>query len=89
MPEFVCIVEQAGVATSGAMTPNPGVALLLTDTGGAFQSTWFYAANSGKKEMLAVALAAIGTQSQVNAFCDAPAAGGPSTECHNLYLMSS
>jgi hypothetical protein len=89
MTEFVCIVQQAGVATSGAPTPNPGVLFLLSDTGGSFQNEWFYAANSGKKEMLAVALAAISTQSQVNAWCDPPVTGGPSTECYNLYLTAS
>jgi hypothetical protein len=63
----------------------------LTDLGGSFAQTWFYAANTSKKEMLAVALAAISTQSQVRAVLDIPTGQDvtPHPQCHRLYIVAS
>jgi len=83
---FVCVVVEAGVATNSTLTPSPVVFLELSDTGGTFQNEWFFASNAGKREMLAVGLAAISTQSNVNVWCDPPSGADP--QCYNLYLMS-
>jgi hypothetical protein len=81
---YVCTVSEAGPNTQGS---GPVVMLLLTDTGGAFPATWFVAAANARDQMLAVGLAAISTQSQVNVWADPPAGGSP-TKVYNLYLMS-
>lgn len=52
---FTCRVESAGTAENRETLIN------LTDTGGEFSSRWFTALDSVKREMLATALAAIGT----------------------------
>jgi hypothetical protein len=64
------------------------VLINLTDAAGSFSDTWFFATASAKNQMLAVALAAISTQSQVSAFVETPA-GGTATECYNLYIKAS
>jgi len=50
-----------------------------------FQSQWFYAAQPGKTEMLAVALAAIANQNQVHVWLDPP----PNGLCHDIYVIPS
>ena len=91
MPEYTCTVVQAGAAASGGgLTPDPGVLLYLTDTQGSFPPSWFFAAQTAKNQMLAVALAAISTQSQVHVFAaDAPVAGGAPPQINNLYIIAS
>ncbi len=89
--EFSCWVNQAGVGTQGGTeTPNPVVYFQLTDVKGSFTGAWWYAAEPGKNQMLAVALAAIANQYQVNAFLDPAVPGGssPHPACYNLYLMA-
>jgi hypothetical protein len=93
--QFNCTVNQAGPAANNAgETPSPVIYLNLTDVNGSFSNTWFFAANICKKEMLAVALAAISTQSQVNAWLDPPVNPQPgqpqaSTQCYNLYVYGT
>ncbi len=93
---FTCTVDSAGPFASAA-TPNlpaDPVFLTLTDLGGAFQQRVYYAADSIKREILAVALTAISTQRQVGAFVAPPDPREdprePSlTECYALGVIVS
>jgi len=92
--QVTCTVNQAGPAAQNqSETADPVIYLQLSDLGGSFDHTWFFMADSCKKEMLAVALAAISTQTQVVAWVvpppSPPAPGGPSPECYNLYIAAS
>lgn len=88
--QFTCTVNQAGSSVEGSETPNPQTYLNLTDLGGSFTGTWFFAADKAKREMLGVALAAVSTQNQVSAFVDPPNAGNnPLTQCYTLHIVSS
>jgi hypothetical protein len=85
-----CSVNQAGAACDGGEGPNPVIYINLTDTAGSFAGQWFYTAEVGKREMLAVALAAINTQSKVLATIDPPKPGNnPYTVIFRLYLSAS
>jgi hypothetical protein len=86
--EYICTVNQAGPATGTGQTPDPVVQFSLTDTNNAFSNAWFFAAGASKNQMLAVALAAISTQSQVNAWVDPPQAGVGITQCYALYIIA-
>jgi hypothetical protein len=86
--EFFCQVNQTGAAMNNSgETPNPMVLVRLTDVGGTFSNTWFYAPQAAKNQILAVALAAITTQSQVNVYVDPPQSG-VTTQCYNMYIMA-
>jgi len=74
---------------NAGQTPNPMVLFRLNDVSGAFSDIWFYAPQATKNQMLAVALAAINTQSQVHVFVDTPnPPGGEATQCYNMYLLA-
>ena len=84
---FTCVINGTTVDT----TPNPGmpspvISVTLTDSGGTFTQTVFSCADTGKREMLAVALAAISTQSPVSAFLDPPVT--PPWNCYTLSLLA-
>jgi hypothetical protein len=70
------------------------VVVQLTDTASspAFSNVWFFAAQGYQNQILAAALAAISTGSQVSAFVDPPAAGAnsgsPPTRLYNLYVIA-
>jgi hypothetical protein len=86
---LTCTVTVAGASVgSPNLTPIPNIFIGLTDTAGSFSNQQFFAANAGKNEMLAVALAAISNRLNVSAQVDSPVAG-KLTECYSLYLMSS
>ena len=70
---FTCTV--IGVQVDSTTTP-PRVSIGLTDTAGAFTKTFFPVVAGTSREMLAIALAAISTGSQVEAVLD-PATSGP------------
>jgi hypothetical protein len=92
MPWFTCTVNNAGPATDGTETPAPVVYINLTDTANppSFSGYWFYAANPGQSQMLAVALAAINGARTVNVGATAPNAGNnPYTEITRMYLNAS
>jgi hypothetical protein len=61
MAWYTCVVNNVGPATDGTETNDPVVYINLTDTANpaAFVGQWFYAAEGGQNQMLAVALAAI------------------------------
>jgi hypothetical protein len=88
---FTCTVNEVGPASDAPETHSPTIYMDLTDLGGSFTETWFYAANSSKREMLAVALAAVSTQSQVRAVLDVPTGQDvtPHPQCYRLYLVAS
>jgi hypothetical protein len=87
---FTCIVNQAGPTTLHSDTPAPEVVLNLSDVNKNFSDTWFFAAGSAKNQMLAVALAAISTQSNVSAWVDPPNSNNtPWTQCYELRIISS
>jgi hypothetical protein len=92
MGEFIltCTVNQAGVAGNGSETPNPVIYINLTDSGGSFAATDFYAADPAKNEMLAVALAAISGQKKVTAIGVTPNPGNyPITPVVRLFLTTT
>ncbi|MGA7316237.1 MAG: hypothetical protein WBX22_19960 [Silvibacterium sp.] len=68
---FTCTVIGAQADSSG-----PTVSIGLTDTAGAFANTFFPVAAGMPREMLAIALAAISTGSQVLVVLD-PTTSGP------------
>jgi hypothetical protein len=86
---YTCTVNQAGATVQSSVTPLPVILFLLTDAAGTFSNTWFFAANVAKREMLATALAAIATQSQVNIFLDPPDGSGNPTQCYGIYVIAS
>ncbi len=59
MGRYVCTVNQVGPASDGSETPAPVVHINLTDTGGAFENSWFYAANGIQQQLLDVGISAI------------------------------
>ena len=84
-----CTVNTAGPAGDGSETPNPVIYINLTDSGGSFPASWFYAADSAKREMLAVALAAISGQKKVTCMGEGPNPGNnPYTRIDRLYLQN-
>ena len=94
--EFTCVVNAAG--PSDQQNPFlqhalPIIYLTLTDLGGSFKHDQFYAVDSCKNEMLAVALAAISTQSQVRALLDVDEGReeikGAGFACHQLFIVAS
>jgi hypothetical protein len=70
--EYVCIVNQATATTGVPGTTDPVILFVLSDVSGSFSNTRFFAAEGAKNQMLDVALAAIISQSQVNAYLDDP-----------------
>ncbi len=85
--EFVCNVNQAGVADNPGGYPNPQVLLMLTDVGGSFDHAWVPVASSCRREALAVALAAISNGMTVNAWLVPPNSGA--AICYNIYIIGS
>jgi hypothetical protein len=87
---YVCTVNEAGAASDGAEGPNPVIYINLTDTAGSFSNNWFYVEELAKKEILAVALAALTSRRHVSAAIEPPKAGNsPYTQIFRLYLRSS
>jgi hypothetical protein len=86
MPWYRCKVNEVGPAGDGTETPAPVVYINVTDTGGAFANTWFYAANGIKQQLLDVGIAAIINCQYVEVAATAPAAGNnPFTEVSRAY----
>ena len=82
-----CTVGWVGPAADGSETSEPVIYINLTDTGGAFNQFWFFAADNAKTEMLAVALMARALGLPVQAAIDSPNPGGsPYTQIYRLYL---
>jgi hypothetical protein len=89
---YTCTIGLAGSNSNGSETPAPQVYFTLSDTAGppAFTNSWFYAANSSKNQMLAVALAAVSIRSNVYLWADPPnAANNPMTQVYSMYIAQS
>jgi hypothetical protein len=88
--EYTCTVNQAGASVGVPGTSDPAIRFMLSDAGGSFINTGFFAAETGKNQMLGVALAAIITQSQVSAFLDDPAqpVNPPGAQVYSLYILA-
>ena len=71
--EFICTVDAAQAETNLQNPPDSLITMVLSDTAGSFAKTGFQVPDEAKREFLAVALAAISTQSQVLAILDDPA----------------
>lgn len=75
MPNYECIVDEVGAAVDGTETALPVVYVQLTDVGGSFANTWFYAADELQELLLDAGIAAIGANKHVQATLTAPKAG--------------
>jgi hypothetical protein len=86
-----CTVIQAGAGGDGSEGPNPVIYILLNDVAGSFVggAKNFVAADLAKREILAVALAAITGQKRVQAVLDPPnPANNPYTFLYRLFLLA-
>ena len=89
MAWFKCMVNEVGPVSDGTETPAPVIYLNLSDEGGTFINTWFFAADSCKLQMLAVALSAISLRLQVEVGGAPPNANNePVTQIDRLYLIN-
>jgi hypothetical protein len=86
MPEWVnCTVNGAQVDTYEVSAPI--VSVVLADVQGSFIPTMFRVPDIAKREMLAIALAAINSQSQVSALVDDPSQ--PNAEyCYTMHILA-
>jgi len=82
---FTCTVSGAQIDAYN-VTP-PVVTVTLADVGGSFGKTGFPVPDAAKREMLAVALAAISTQSKVSALVDPPTKSP--WQCYTLNILAS
>lgn len=90
MPWYICTVNQVGPAIDGVETSSPVVYINLTDMGGSFADTWFYAGDGGQSQMLVIGVAAINGHKTVQVAAGEPnAAGSPYTEISRLYLRAT
>jgi hypothetical protein len=70
--QFICTIDGAQAETNLQNPPNSLITMILTDTAGSFAKTAFQVPDEVKREILAVALAAISNQAQVLAVLDSP-----------------
>jgi hypothetical protein len=90
MPWYKCTVNEVGPASDATDTPGPVIYINLTDTGGGFANTWFYAANGIQNQALDVAIAAISGHKDVEVAATAPLPGNnPFTDISRLYLLAT
>jgi hypothetical protein len=83
---YVCTVNQVGPASDGTETPAPVVYINLTETGGAFENVWFYAANGIQQQLLEVGTSAIAQGRDVAVGAVEPNPGNsPYTEVSRFY----
>jgi hypothetical protein len=90
MPWYRCNVNEAGPVSDASDTPGLVVYINLTDKGGAFTNTWFYAADGIQNQVLDVAVAAINGHRDVEVAATAPHSGNdPFTDINRLYLLAT
>jgi hypothetical protein len=83
---YICTVNQVGPASDGSETPAPVVYINLTDTGGAFENFWFYAANGIQQQFLDVGISAIAHGKNVAVGAVEPNPGNnPWTEVNRIF----
>jgi hypothetical protein len=83
--EYICSIDGAQAETNLQTPPNSLITMVLTDTKGSFAKTGFQVPDEVKREILAVALAAISNQCQVLAVLDAPTA--VPRQCYLLEIL--
>lgn len=83
--EFICTVDAAQAETNLQTPPNSLITMILTDTKGSFAKMGFQVPDEVKREILAVALAAISNQLQVLAVLDDP--GQVQSMCYLLQVF--
>jgi hypothetical protein len=73
-----------------APTPDPIVQIVMTPVNSGFPQATYFAPQAAKNQMLAVALAAISTQSNVQAYVDQPPApAGTHLQCYSLQIAGT
>jgi hypothetical protein len=83
---YACTVNQVGPASDGTETGLPVVYINLTDTGGAFENCWFYAADGVQRQVLEVGTAAIADGRDVTVAAVEPYPGNsPYTQVSRVY----
>jgi hypothetical protein len=86
MPWYKCLVNEVGPVSDSSETPDLVVYINLTDKGGGFFKTWFYAANGIQNQLLDVGIAAINGRKYVEVAATAPHPGNqPYTEISRIY----
>lgn len=83
---FRCSILGARALSDLKNPPNSMTSVTLTDQNGSFANTEFFAVDEAKREILAVALAAISTQSNIGAILDVPTGVGNS-QCYSLSIL--
>jgi|HubBroStandDraft_4_1064222.scaffolds.fasta_scaffold1483008_1 hypothetical protein len=86
---FICSILAAAARTDSGNPPNSVISVIMTDVGGTFADVGFVAVDEAKREMLAVALAAISNQANVNVLVDVPTGVGPPPRCYSLEIVAS
>jgi hypothetical protein len=88
MPSFYCAVNAVGPGADGTQTPDPVLYISLTDALGSFTNQWCYVAAGSQSLMLAVGLAAMNTNRQVQVEVDPtpPIFFGPLPSVTKMYL---
>ncbi len=88
MMPFKCSVDFAAAGSNLLSPPALTVGISLTDLGGSFANIQFTAVPEAEREILAVALAAISTKSNVLATVDPPGSG-TALSCYALIILTS
>ncbi len=90
MPWYRCTVNEVGPVSDASETPDLVVYINLTDKGGGFTNTWFYAAKGIQNQALDVGIAAINGRKDVQVAATAPHSGNqPFTDINRLYLLAT
>jgi hypothetical protein len=89
MPWYQCTVNEVGPASDASETSPPVIYINLSDAGGSFANTWFYAANGIQNQALHVGIAAISGRKRVQVGATAPnSENNPFTEINRMYLLA-
>jgi hypothetical protein len=86
--DFICTILAASAGTDGQNPPSSQTSLILSDVAGSFSDEGFIAVTEARREILAVALAAISTKSRVQAIVDPPTGVGPLPSCYSLEIVA-
>jgi hypothetical protein len=86
--DFICSILAASAGTDGQNPPSSQTRLILNGVAGTFSDEGFIAAAEARREILAVALAAISTKSRVQAIVDPPTNIRPLPTCYSLEIVA-
>lgn len=85
---FICSILLARASTDLGNPPSSLVSVILTDNAGSFADVDFIAVSEAKREILAVALAAISNKATVTALVDVPTLMGAPPNCYSLSIIA-